>query len=343
MIHPPIPQRKVIDSALNAIHPSNRKICTVRSAAGKFALLMKLGGERMFCRYCGYKQPDGCREYSSCGQPCSQETAPPLSQAQQCSQVCDEKRIAGSITFTICRYLFIISVIALLVFWYNMLPGSVDQQSTYAFYGTVVALVFSLVIYLWAIYTQSIKACLMMLTFSVMVWVSGVSLIKTYNDKLEAAVLDIPKNGSVYVSLTKSAEFLTNDHESIESPEEYVKFNFYSKSLVISLSANGKGVMDSPVLLPLNERAVIGVEAEYVQGYPSTYNRHHYREIHHIYPFKNDAEYPITLTPDLLKNGCSFTVFLTDTEDRTCAITVTINRRVLFWDVIQYQPDPSST
>ena len=260
----------------------------------------------MFCRFCGKSIQEDSDFCPYCGKP---------QRAMQNIAPVKRPMIDGidiSIVATISSAVFYVGIVVFLILFIKMAPGIGTSKIVAYIIGATITIVGAAVVNKIRNKKYTKKRQLVALVFGLLLLIPSITLRIVYECKVDAAVADIPKSGTVCVEIEIDEEFYSYYYEGmVREP--------YSR---IILDGQRDSTMYVELSKPYNAKIVAGYAGRSGVADSSA---------------SGSTEKTITFTQEKLSKGYTITEQV-PIDGGYADVTVNFKRICTFWEVIFYSP-----
>lgn len=268
----------------------------------------------MFCRFCGKAIQEDSEFCPYCGK--AQGITQKVPTLKKHAPAIKPPKFDGIDIFTlnvIASICFYVGVIVFLILFMKMAPGiGVDKFTAYII-GATITIVAAIIVHKIRNKEFTEKRQLVALIFGLLLLIPSITLRIVYECKVDAAVADIPKSGTVCIDIDMDSEFYSN------YVEKWI-LNPYSD---ISFDGNSANILYVDLNKPYKAKISVGHEG--ISGVASS-------------SASGSKEKTVTFTQSNLKNGYTINEKVSIGGGVHANVTVKIKRICTFWEVIFYSP-----
>ncbi len=267
----------------------------------------------MFCRFCGKAIQENSEFCPYCGKAQGATTKHPT--PKRPAPTIKFPKFDGIDIFTleiIASICFYVGIIGFLILFMKMAPGIGGNKFIAYIIGAAITIVAAVIVHKIRNKEFTKKRQLVALVFGLLLLIPSITLRIVYECKVDAAVADIPKSGTVCIEIDTDAEFYSFYGEGlIRNPYSKISFDGHSaNTLYVDLNK------------PYTAKISAGHEGR--SGVASS-------------SASGSKEKTVTFTQANLRNGYTFNENVSISGGHA-NVTVKIKRICTFWDVIFYSP-----
>lgn len=267
----------------------------------------------MFCRFCGKAIQEDSEFCPYCGK--AQGATPKHHTTKRPAPAIKFPKFDCIDIFTleiIASICFYIGIIGFLILFMTMAPGiGVDKFIAYII-GAAITIVSAVIVHKIRSKEFTKKRQLVALVFGLLLLIPSITLRIVYECKVDTAVADIPKSGTVCIGVDTDAEFYSYYGEGmIRNPYSRITFDGHNgNTLYVDLNK------------PYTAKISAGHEGRSGVALSSA---------------SGSKEKTVTFTQSNLRNGYTFSESVS-MSGGSATVTVKVKRICTFWDVILYSP-----
>jgi hypothetical protein len=200
----------------------------------------------MFCRFCGKMILDDSDFCPYCGQALGQagtrELQSQFSPQTGKAQMPKRKNTSNSLQ-NFSKWIWNTALLAFIIFYVRMAPGFGWTRTISYAIGVAVAILLSVLFHKITKTSDSKAFRITAAIFAIIVLIASIGLRITYEAKIDAAIKDVPPNGSIHLRIHMEEKFYSYVQEGfVKNPRSSVKIGdiWYESGNIVSVELNNK-------------------------------------------------------------------------------------------------------